>query len=77
MPATLATLATPAPPASLAPSAVAADTTDETLVDLWLHGRSGHTQRAYRPTPIGSSTSSPARCATSGWATSRPSPIPS
>lgn len=43
-----ATLATPAPPVSLARSAVAADTTDETLVDLWLHGRSVHTQRAYR-----------------------------
>jgi integrase/recombinase XerD len=40
------------PVAEPAPAAVSlfipADTSDEQLVDLWLHGKSPHTQRAYR-----------------------------
>jgi len=46
------TVAALAPPAGPAPSNAAlfvpVDTTDEKLVELWLHGKSRHTQRAYR-----------------------------
>ena len=46
---TVAALAPPAgPAASNAALFVPVDTTDEKLVELWLHGKSRHTQRAYR-----------------------------
>jgi site-specific recombinase XerD len=36
------------PPTTAVSLFVPADTTDEQLVELWLHGKSPHTQRAYR-----------------------------
>jgi hypothetical protein len=36
------------PPTSSAVLVVPVDTTDAQLLELWLHGKSRHTQRAYR-----------------------------
>jgi hypothetical protein len=48
--------------------------TDQQLVDLWLHGRPSHTQRAYRADSNRFLVFVARRCPRSPWAMSRLSP---